>query len=305
MTKREERKIVKANKRKLYLETWAKEKARGMSLSMFCKAYGLTRKNFYIWLKDESITKSGVSPIIRVDPKLKAKAIEIYLRYKGTWCAETISMALKGMLSAVTIRKIIAPHRPRVNSPISLEKPESCVLKTAEQPDVVWSVDWTEYKIHGKKFFILLFMDEATRFYLGWYVFTTSPTGDDVTECVRDILARYEARPFLVKSDRAKVFSCAQWLGLLMRNGITSHRIRPHCPQDQGVIERGMREIKTWLRANNPASEELPACLDEGMFMLNFLKRRMVLNAATPAAVYLGTVRKILQENIAKSAVAV
>ena len=54
------------------------------------------------------------------------------------------------------------------------------------------------------------------------------------------------------------------------------------------MIERGMREIKTWLRANNPASEELCACLDEGMFMLNFLKPKIVLDAATPAAVYLG-----------------
>jgi hypothetical protein len=34
------------------IEAWAKEKARGMPLSAFCKAYGLTRRNFYIWLKD-------------------------------------------------------------------------------------------------------------------------------------------------------------------------------------------------------------------------------------------------------------
>ncbi|MBU2574762.1 MAG: hypothetical protein KKH28_11865, partial [Elusimicrobia bacterium] len=40
MTKREESKIVKANHRKFYLKTWAEEKARGMSLSAFCKAYG-------------------------------------------------------------------------------------------------------------------------------------------------------------------------------------------------------------------------------------------------------------------------
>lgn len=305
MTKREERKIVKDNRRRVYLETWAKEKAQGMSLSAFCKAYGLARKNFYIWLKDENKVKAGASPIIRVDPKLKAKAIEIYLRYKGTWCAETISMALKGMLSAVTIRKIIAPHRSVVNTPITREKPESCVLKTAELPNVVWSVDWTEYKIRGKKFFILFFLDEASRFYLGWYIFTASPTGNDVTECLRDILARYEARPFIIKSDRAKVFSCAQWLGLLMRNGITSHKIRPHCPQDQGVIERGMREIKTWLRANNPGSEELALCLDEGMFMLNFLKPKIVLSAATPASVYLVAVRQMLPEKLTRSMISV
>ena len=288
MTKREERKLVKANHRKLYLEAWAKEKARGVSLSAFCRAYGLPLKNIYRWLEDGNKAKSSVSPVNAADPKLKAKAIEIYLRYKGTWCAETISMALSGMLSAVTIRKLIAPHRPVINLPVQREKSESCVLKTAKQPDTIWSVDWTEFKIRGKKFFILVFIDEVSRFYLGWYVFTARPTGSNVTDSLRDILARYEARPFIVKSDRAKVFLSAQWLGLLMRNNITPHKIRPHCPQDQGVIERGMREIKTWLRANNPSSEELTLCLDEGLFMLNFLKPKMALNGATPAAVYLG-----------------
>lgn len=288
MTKREESKIIKANHKKLYLKTWAEEKARGVPLSAFCKMYGLSRKNFYLWLKDGNNVGKCVSVINRADSTLKSKAIEIYLRYKGTWCAETISMTLKGLLSAGTIRKIIAPHRRLMDFIVYRTKRESCVLKTAARPNIVWSVDWTEFKIRGRKFFILFFMDEASRFYLGWYIFTTRPTGDDATECLRDVLARYETRPFILKSDRAKVFSCAQWLGLLMRNGITPHKIRPHCPQDQGVIERGMREIKTWLRANSPTSETLHECLDEGIFMLNFLKPKMVLNAATPAAVYLG-----------------
>lgn len=287
MTKREEGKIVKANHKKLYLKSWAEEKARGMSLSAFCKAYGLSRKNFYLWLKEEAVAKKCVSPIKRAESKLKAKAVEIFLRYKGTWCPETISLALKGLLSPVTIRKIIAPYRHIVKSPSRREKLERSVLKTAVLPNIVWSVDWTEFKIRGKKFFILFFMDEASRFYLGWYIFSSRPTGNDAAECLRDILARYEARPFIIKSDRAKVFSCAQWLGVLARAGLTSHRIRPHCPQDQGVIERGMREIKTWLRANNISSKALPACLDEGMFMLNFLKPKIILNTATPAAVYL------------------
>lgn len=296
MTKREKVKIVKANYRKVYLEAWAKEKAHGMSLSAFCEAYGLTRKTFSKWNKDK--TKTVVPSINRVDPQLKAKAIEIYQRYKGTWGAETISMALRGLLSAVTIRKLIAPYRRVIDLPIHCEKPERRVLKTAKLPNIVWSVDWTEFKIHRKKFYVLVFIDEASRFYLGWYIFTARPTGNDVTDCLRDILARYEARPFIIKSDRAKVFLCAQWLGLLMRNGITSHKIRPHCPQDQGVVERGMREIKTWLRANNPGSEELSVCLDEGMFILNFLKPKIVLNAATPAYVYFTQSLNFAQQDV-------
>ncbi|MBI4656166.1 MAG: DDE-type integrase/transposase/recombinase [Elusimicrobia bacterium] len=291
MTKREKKKLIKNNKRNLYLAAWETEKNRGMSLSAFCRTYGLSRKTFYRWLGKEIKAKT----INRVNPILKAKAIEIYLRYKGTWCAETISMTLKGMLSASTIRKLVAPYKQMMNFKIPQTKHETYILGTAAVPNEVWSVDWTEYKIRGKKFFILFFMDEASRFYLGWYIFTATPTGEDVAFCLKDIFVRYESRPLIIKSDRAKVFSCAQWITLLQENDIEPYRIRPHCPQDQGVIERGMREVKTWVRANAPKNLiELDICLNEGMFMLNFLKPKIVLNGDVPAAVYFNKTAKII-----------
>ena len=96
MTKREKRKTLKNVLKKVLLETWANEKARGVSLSAFCKSHGLSRNNFYLWLNNGKTIKQ-ISAIHRVDPKLKAKAVEIHLRYKGTWCAETISMVFKGL----------------------------------------------------------------------------------------------------------------------------------------------------------------------------------------------------------------
>jgi putative transposase len=285
MSWRQKRRAFKAAYRKVIMEEWGKDKSKGVSFSAFCRSYGISRGTLYTWLKNKD--HSGKTVVHRADPELKAKALEIYLRYKGTWSAETISMALKGKLSAPTIRKVIAPYRCKRKQSAAPSKANSCDLKTATMPDVVWSVDWTEYKVRGKKLFILLFMDEASRFYLGWYVFSSHPTGKDVAECLRDVLARYEARPFIFKSDRARAFLCSEWLGVLAKNNIIHHKIRPHCPQDQGVIERGMREVKQWLRANEISNgEELAACLDEGMFMLNFLKPKMVLEAATPAKVY-------------------
>ena len=284
MGQREQRRCYKAAYKRLVIAEWVKDKGRGVSRSAFCRAYGLSRGTLCSWLNPRANRQRKI--MHRADPLLKAKALEIYLRYKGTWSAETISMALKGRLSAPTIRKIIAPYK-RDGQIQTHEKANGYVLKTAVEPNIVWSVDWTEFKVRGKKFFILLFMDEASRFYLGWYVFVSHPTGKDVAECLRDVLARYEARPFILKSDRARAFLCSEWLGVLTKNNIVHHKIRPHCPQDQGVIERGMREIKQWLRVNDVSNnEELGACLDEGMLMLNFLKPKIVLNAATPAKVY-------------------
>jgi len=52
MTKREKRKTLKNVLKKVLLETWANEKARGVSLSAFCKSHGLSRNNFYLWLNN-------------------------------------------------------------------------------------------------------------------------------------------------------------------------------------------------------------------------------------------------------------
>lgn len=284
MCQRKRRILYRAAYKRVVMAEWVKEKKNGVTHSAFCLAYGLSRGTLYSWFNPKGNKQKKV--IHRVDPMLKTKAIEIYLRYKGTWSAETISMALKGKLSATTIRKVIAPYRSSSVKEVS-EKKSACVLKTAAAPNIVWSVDWTEYKVRGKKFFVLLFIDEASRFYLGWYIFTSSPTGKDTAECLRDLLARYEARPFIVKSDRAKAFMCFEWLEMLKSNGISHHKIRPHCPQDQGVVERGMREVKLWLRATSVFNgKQLETCLDDGMFMLNFLKPRIVLDGETPAKVY-------------------
>jgi hypothetical protein len=47
MTKREQTQIIKANHRQFYLDTWARQKAQGISLSDFCRSYGVSRKSFY------------------------------------------------------------------------------------------------------------------------------------------------------------------------------------------------------------------------------------------------------------------
>lgn len=226
--------------------------------------------------------------------------MEIYLRYKGTWSAETISMIFQGKLGAWTIRKAIKPYRDLWSRPSTSPKKGSRALRIEGAPNLIGSVDWTEYKLRSGKIFILLFLDEASRFWLGWEIFEARPRTEDLTGCLEHILARYQARPLFLKSDRAKIFMAPAWEILLARHGILPYRVRPHCPQDQGAIERAIRDIKTWLRASQPQTlKEARVCLEEGIFMLNFLKPRGVLMAKTPAAVYLG---KPLSSNPAHSA---
>jgi putative transposase len=284
MTKREQQRLAKENMKKLLLDTWACQKTQGTSLAEFCRFYGLSRKTFYRWLQAEG--KAPTQPVHRVAASLKQKAVEIYLRYKGTWSAETIALALKGQISAQTIRRVINPYRKEaVKSPPLRAEPNS---KRQKSPNHIWSIDWTQYKVRGKTFHIVFLIDEAARFCLGWEIFDRVPDKTMMTSFFKETLARYQGRPLLIKSDRAKVFRCDDWKNLLEAHGIVPRLSRPHCPQDQGAIERFIREAKDWLQACAPQdTAQTTACLDEGMFMLNFLKPKAVLNGKTPASAYL------------------
>ena len=53
-------------------------------------------------------------------------------------------------------------------------------------------------------------------------------------------------------------------------------------------MERAILEVKEWVRANAVRDREgLRKCLDEGVFMLNFLKPKGVLGGRTPARAHL------------------
>jgi len=255
-----------------------------MSLSAFCRDCGLHRSTFICWL---NAARSPVprKPICRVDPALKQKAIEIYLRYKGTWGAETIALSLGKRLNPGTIRKAIKPYRGQWDTrPVPDERPPRPQPAPPAAPNQVWAIDWTEYKVRGKKFFIGVVIDEASRFFLGWEIWDRAPRQREVCRLMRDVFGRYRGLPVILKSDRAKVFSSRRWERFLACHGVAPVRGRPHCPQDQGVIERGIREVKAWLRANRPMTRQaLGHDFDEGMLMLNFLKPRVVLGGGTPA----------------------
>lgn len=284
MSKREKRAMIRGNRRQLYLEEWTRRKAAGMALSEFCRLYGLCRKSFYLWLAHGRRPRPERQ---RADPALKRKAIEIFVRYKGTWGPETISLALSERLSPSTIRRVVAPYRDlfrrEARSPVSSAPAQA----RASRPNDIWSTDWTECSYGGKKAYLWLIIDEATRLCLSWELLDRVPTATDVSQAFRRTLDRYQGRPVLLKSDRAKVFRSSEWRQALEAEGIFSRLARPGVPQDQGVVERFIREIKGWLAANQPGNrDELEHCVSDGMRMLNFLKPRRMLEGRTPAQAY-------------------
>ena len=284
MSKRERRRLIRDKRKKLFLRAWREAKAGGESLSAFCRDYGLCRNNFYRWLGEEGESVNPY-PIHRIDPALSEKAREIYLRYKGTWSAETVSLALQGRISPWSVRKAVRSTKAPA---VSRESPAELIVSSlSKKYSPFWAVDWTEFKIARDKFFILLLMDEASLFWLGWEVLLYSPNAFDAARFISNVFRRYSLRPLAIKSDRAQTFKSWLWTEELLKNGIPSCLSRPHCPTDQAVIERGIRDVKAWLKASAPSNiSRLRAELDEGIFILNFLKPRAVLEGRTPAAAY-------------------
>lgn len=286
-TGRERWRIVRGNRRRLFLRAWDEARGAGRSLSAFGRDFGFHRDTLYRWLRERDGGRG--SPIRRVAPRLKAKALEIYRRYGGTWGAETISLALGGRISPYTVRRTLLSERAGERQAGVARTPRLAFLRWRE-PDFAWSTDWTICRVGRKEYFLLLLMDEATRFWLGWALLDRAPGTSEAAALLSDAFRRYRGRPLLLKSDRAGAFMSSEWRAFLAAEGIVHCRGRPGVPQDQAVIERQIREVKAWVACQaSDTAEELERCVREGILMLNFLKPRRVLDGRTPGAAYFGS----------------
>lgn len=291
MSKRERKKQVREARKMAWLKIWREEKSQGLSTSAFLVKYGFDRKTFYRWLKEEKVDVKPF-PIRRVPDYLRQKVLEIYCRYRGTWDSKTISICLKGMISPWTVRAIIrevSQNSVRKEKAVSFDEIASPEARNdrVDRPNEIWAFDWTEIKLpDGGKIYLAVLMDEASRFRVGWR-FLERVTTENLIGFLEDALARYSVRPSIIRTDNAPQFKSPVWKIFLESQRIKPVFIPPYSPQSQGRIERGMRETKSWLRVFTLKTiQDLEKALDEGMFMLNFLKPKEVLGGRTPAQNY-------------------
>lgn len=138
------------------------------------------------------------------------------------------------------VRKRSIGARPRIAASPSV----------ADAPNERWSTDLARIWAGQDGWATLaLVMDCHTRELLGWRLSRSGKASTAISALEHALIARFGTlgrvdRPFLLRSDNGLVFTSRAYTAMVRSYGLRQEFITPHCPQQNGMMERLIRSLK-------------------------------------------------------------
>jgi putative transposase len=138
------------------------------------------------------------------------------------------------------VRKRAIGHRPRIEA----------LPSVATMPNQRWPTDLCRVWTGGDGWQTLaLVIDCHTRELLGWQLSRSGRATTATAALEQALIARFGSfgrvnRLFLLRSDNGLAFTSRNYTRMVRSYGIRREFIAPHCPQQNGMIERVIRTLK-------------------------------------------------------------
>jgi transposase InsO family protein len=222
---------------------------------------GIPRRSYYRWLREEAWARARpAEPVKPVQPyealPAEKEAVLAYARRHPELRHRELAWRMVdedvAYLSPSTVYRIlksadlVCPWRRR-------KKRRRAEEEKATRPDQRWATDVMQVLIGAATYFVVSFMDEYSRYVVQ---FTLAPAMDGITvstaaQAAIDTLPKGEdgqpaAKPE-IRSDNGSGYISKEFKIVLQENGLGHHRIRPHCPEENGLIERMHRTLREEL----------------------------------------------------------
>lgn len=224
-------------------------------------ALGVARRTYYRWLKEEAWARAlPAEPVRPVQPfealAEERQAVLDYARRHPELRHRELAWRMVdedvACLSASTVYRIlkeaelVCPWRRR-------SKRRRAEEEKATRPNQRWVTDLMQLQVGAGTYYFVSFMDEYSRYIVhhellwGRDGVSTSLAAQAAIETLprgEDGLPR--ERPE-IQSDNGSGFIAREFLQVLGEHGLGHHRIHPHCPEENGVIERSFRTLREAL----------------------------------------------------------
>src|SRR3989344_5408415 len=113
----------------------------------------------------------------------------------------------------------------------------------AEYANELWQLDLKRFKFQGKKYELLVCIDDYSRFILLLHVFDHSPNIAQITEAMKFLVEKYHPEKILTDNNPFQD-SWERWCASMNVEALFAH---PYYPQDKGKVERAIRNISEEL----------------------------------------------------------
>lgn len=179
--------------------------------------------------------------------------------------------------------------RPEGPEPIRFEAPRRNAL---------WQMDWTEIRIMDDKLYLLLILDDFSRYITG-HCLSESPTGEMAIESLKAAIHRH-GKPESLRTDRGGSFVSYHGLtpfGRYLEQELIDHIVgKPYKPQGGGKIEAAIGALKRelWNVSHVSSREEAKLKVSHFIDEYNLHRAHMGIDGLTPADRFFGRADKVL-----------
>lgn len=182
------------------------------------------------------------------------------------------------------VRKRVTGMRPRVQA----------LPSVAGAPNERWATDLC--RVWGGRdgwLSLALVVDCHTRELLGWQLSRSGKASTAVSALEQALIARFGtlgrvSEPFLLRSDNGLVFTSRSYTGLVRSYGLRQEFITPHCPQQNGMVERLIRTLKEQClhRHRFESLQHATRIIADWILFYNTRRPHQALKMKTPAEAY-------------------
>lgn len=279
---------------------------------------GVSRASFYRWKKEEAWKREHREPVKPVQAfealDEEKSAVLDYAKKHPEIRHRELSWRMidedVAYLSASTVYRILLTEE-LMNRHRGRRKRYREELEKASAPDEIWGTDLVYIKVGQVQYYLVIFLDEYSRYVVHWELLTNME-GRTISVAAQRALetlgktasGELKGKP-IIRSDNGSGYISGDFVGLLSHHGLTHHRIRPHCPEENGVVERFNRTLREGVEEHLIESRR-DAERVVGSVIHNYNTERLhgALDYQTPQTWYRGVPEQVRQERRMKMAMA-
>ena len=228
---------------------------------MTLTALGVSTSSYYRWRRDEANAQTRPRPTpapiqpYEALPEEKAAVKAYALKHAGirhrelAWRMVDEDVAYLSPSTVYRILKreeLVCPWRRR-------KKRRREENEKASRLNEIWATDLKYVAVGKRNYYLISFLDEYSRYVLHHELLrsmdghTVSLAAQAALETLpRDTEGRLSASPE-IRSDNGSCYVSREFGGVLDEHGLSHRRIKPHCPEENGIIERTHRTFNEAL----------------------------------------------------------
>jgi transposase InsO family protein len=267
--------------RRVHEEVEQARRRSGWPAKQTLAALGIPRRTYYRWLREEAWARAlPEEPVRPVQPYEalpgEKQAVLAYARRHPELRHRELAWRMVdedvACLSPSTVYRIlkeanlVCPWRRRA-------KRRRAEEEKATRPNQRWVTDLMQLQVGGGTYYFVSFLDEYSRYIvhhellLGMDGIAVSVAAQAAIETLPKGADGQPVEKPEMQSDNGSGFIAREFLLVLKEHGLGHHRIKPHCPEENGVIERSFRTLREALKG-----EELTNLLEAERILARLVK---------------------------------